>query len=341
MVKLNKKIVIDGREIGEGHPAYIIAEAGVAHFGSLDKAMSLVDMAVQAGSDAIKFQIFKTEALISKESSEWRKRLRSRELPFESFSKIQRYCMEKGITFFATAHDETGLKFLNKMDVPAYKVGSGEVSNWPFLKKIGSLGKPVIFSTGMYTLEQVDEAFKYLTSNGNQDIAVLHCVTNYPVSPEKANLRAIETLKNSFHAVTGYSDHTQGFHFPLAAVTMGAKIIEKHISLDFNVPDAQDWKVSCGKDDLKKMINQIRDIEKGLGTGRKDITSVEAQSLAWARKSLVTAVDIGSGDILTSDKITAKRPGTGIAPSKMNEVLGKRVVVDLPYDAIIKWEHLK
>ncbi|MCB2181371.1 MAG: N-acetylneuraminate synthase family protein [Desulfobulbaceae bacterium] len=340
-MKFNRQFSIDGREIGQDCPVYIIAEAGVAHFGSIDKAFKLVDLARQSGADAVKFQIFQVDELIAAESKEWRERLATRCLPHEDFYKIQSYCREQGITFFATAHDEASLEFLSKLDVPAYKIGSGEVDNWPFLAKVASLGKPVIFSTGMYTLAKVEEALNAIAETGNKDIALLHCITNYPAPADEINLRSIAELHKRFEVITGYSDHTRGIHFPLAAVALGAKIIEKHITLDYNIPNAQDWKVSCSWDDLPQLVEQAREIEKGLGTGAIGVSNTEMDNLAWARKSLVSAVDLKKGDILSTDKIICKRPGTGIAPSQLHSVIGKKINKHLAADTVIHWQDLE
>ncbi len=339
--KFKNIFYVKEREIGDDCPVFIIAEAGVAHFGSLDKAKRLVDLAVKAKADAIKFQVFKTDALISKESEEWRNRMRTRELPFEAFLKIQAYCNEKKIVFFATAHDEPSLEFLDSLDVPAYKIGSGEVSNWSFLEKVASKKKPVILSTGMYTLEDIGEALKVIAKTGNPDIAVLNCVTSYPTSPAEVNLRAMDTIRNKYNVIVGYSDHTQGFHFPLAAAALGASIIEKHITLDFNVPDAQDWKVSCGPEDFPEMVKQIREIEAGLGTGIKALTKSELSSINWARKSLVAIEDIFEEEIIELKKLGAKRPGFGIMPSDIDKVIGKKAKKTIKKDVLIKWEYLK
>lgn len=339
--KLNNIFYIKERKIGGKNPIFIIAEAGVAHFGSLDKAKRLVDLAVDAKADAVKFQIFKTDAMISKESEEWRNRMRTRELPFEAFREIQAYCNEKKIIFFATAHDEPSLEFLDSLDVPAYKIGSGEVSNWSFLEKAASKKKPVILSTGMYTLEDIGKALKVIEKTGNPDIAVLHCVTSYPTPPSEENLRAMDTIREAYGVIVGYSDHTKGFHFPLAAAALGASIIEKHITLDFNVPDAQDWKVSCGPEDFPVMVQQIRDIEAGLGSGIKIPAESERPSINWARKSLVAIEDILEGEIIDLKKIGAKRPGFGIMPSDIDKVIGKRANKKIKKDTLIKWEHLQ
>lgn len=336
----SQRLVINGHEVGINCPVFIIAEAGVAHFGSLDKAKQLVDLAVESGADAVKFQIFKTEELVSIESEEWRNRLRSRELPYEAFRDIQTYCNERNIIFLATAHDKKSLEFLDTLNVPAYKIGSGEVGNWPFIEKVAARKKPVILSTGMYTLEQIGEALEVIAKTENHDVAVLHCVTSYPTDPADVNLHAMETIREAYSVIVGYSDHTQGFHFPLAAAARGASIIEKHITLDFNVPDAQDWKVSCGPEDFPILVQQIREIEAGLGSGVKVPGEAELLSLKWASKSLVAAVDIMRGEIITSEKLCAKRPGYGIVPAEINKIIGRKAKVDIKADSLIKWEQL-
>lgn len=339
-VKFNQQFEIDGRPLGDGQPVYVVAEAGVSHFGDEEKAYRLVDLAAEAGADAVKFQIFDVDSLISQDLPEWRKRLASRQLPYVAFARIQSYCRDKPITFFATAHDEKSLAYLTTLDVPAYKIGSGEVGNWPFLASVSALGKPVILSTGMYTERQVSDATEALSGSGNRDLAILHCVTSYPVPPEEVNLKAICRLREMFGTVTGYSDHTSGFHFSLAAVALGASVIEKHISLDFDVPDAQDWKVSCGPHDLKKFIGQLREIEAGLGAGTVERSSAELQSVEWATKSLVPAHLIRAGETITVAALLGKRPGNGIAPSQIDKVVGRKAKTDLPKDKVFTWEQL-
>ncbi len=331
---------VDGRRIGGGCPVYVIAEAGVAHFGSEEKAYRLVDLAAGAGADAVKFQVFDVDALISGGLPDWRDRLSTRQLPYEAFRRIQAYCRNKGITFFATAHDEPSLDFLATLDVPVYKVGSGEVGNWPFLQKVANLGKPLIFSTGMFQRNQVGEALEAVRKAGNLDVAVLHCVTRYPTPPEEASLGNMRWLRENHHVITGYSDHTRGFHFPLAAVALGARIIEKHITLDYDVPNAQDWKVSCGPADLGIFIQQLREIEVGLGEKAAGPSAGECDSLTWASKSLVSTRDLPAGSVLRATDLTGKRPGTGISPSRLDEVIGKTTLVALERDQIIQWEQL-
>lgn len=337
----SERFSIDGRPVGAGAPVYIIAEAGVAHFGSEEKAFRLVDLAADAGADAVKFQVFDVEAMISGDSPEWKERLGSRQLPYESFERIQGYCAQKGITFFATAHDDPSLDFLSSLDVPVYKIGSGEVGNWPYLKRVAALGKPVIVSTGMYRQEQIGEALDAIAETGNLEIAVLHCVTDYPADPLDIALGNMDLIRERHGVITGYSDHTAGFHIPLAAIARGAQVLEKHITLDYDVPNAQDWKVSCGPDNLKTFVNQARDIEATLSTRTEGPTEKENLSKLWATKSLVTRREIAKGQVLREEDLCAKRPGNGIPPSRIGELLGRTVKADLDRDILIRLEDLE
>lgn len=339
--RFDKRFEIDGRPVGEGAPVYVIAEAGVAHFGVEDKAYRLVDLAVESGADAVKFQVFDVDALIAKSLPEWRQRLGSRQLPYDAFVRIQAYCRKRGITFFATAHDEPSLDFLASIDVPVYKVGSGEVGNWPYLRRVAGLGKPLIFSTGMYRLEQVAEALNAVADSGNRQVAVLHCVTRYPTPPQEVSLGNVALLAERFKVITGYSDHTRGYHIPLAAVALGARIIEKHISLDFDVPDAQDWKVSCGPHDLAEFVTELREVEAALGVRESGPTAGEQESLKWAGKSLVAIRDLPAGTRLNREDLVSKRPGTGIPPAQIEVLIGRKLRTALERDSQITWEILE
>jgi N-acetylneuraminate synthase/N,N'-diacetyllegionaminate synthase len=338
MHRFSKKFVIDSKPVGEESPVYIIAEAGVSHFGSKEKAFQLVNLAVEAGADAVKFQIFDVDNMISMELPEWKDRLASRQLPNEAFCDIQRYCRKRNITFLATAHDEQSFDFLLELDVPAVKIGSGEVWNWPYLRRVAQVKKPVIISTGLYRLDEVNQALSVLADAGCRDVAVLHCVTRYPVPPSEAGLGNILKMRQIQGAVVGYSDHTKGIHFPIAAVALGAKVLEKHITLDFDVPNAQDWKVSCGPDDFPELVRLVREIEMGLNVNNEPM---EKESTVWAIKSLVAQRDIKPGEVITAGDLTIKRPGTGIPPSDFEKVIGRRVKTDINKDCVIKKEFLE
>lgn len=316
---------IAGRAVGGDAACYVIAEAGVSHFGNLDKALALVDLAVSAKADAVKFQHFHSERLVGDSAPDWRRRLRSRELSDADMLHVAEYSRKQGMTFICTAHEESALDFIDgQVDVPAFKIGSGEVENWPYIADIARRGKPVILSTGMYTLDLIDTALKILSDNGCREAAILHCVTAYPADPAIINLDAMRQIGRIFDGPIGYSDHTAGTAVALAAVALGANVIEKHITLDFDVPDAQDWKVSCGPDDLAKFVADVRAVEAALGGGPRELSERERQSVLWARKSLTAARDIGAGERIEADMLLSLRPGDGLPPSQLTRLLGLR-----------------
>jgi len=336
----SRSFSIGGRSIGGGAPVFFIAEAGVAHFGDLDKAIKLVDLAADAGADAFKTQAFSAERLIAKSLPDWRRRLGSREVGFEFIAAMKERCDERGILFLCTPHDESALPWLDELEVPAFKIGSGERGNLPYLEEIAARGKPVVLSTGMYSLDDVHAALGALSAGGARDVAVLHCVTSYPTPYPQVNLRAMESIRSVFEGPVGYSDHTDSDHAMLAAVAMGAEVIEKHICLDFDVPDAQDWKVSAGPHNLAEYISRIREVEAALGDGVKHIQPCEEAATEWAVKSLVAAHALEAGTPLDSAMLVAKRPGGGISPARIGEVLGRTTVRDIEADAILSWEDL-
>jgi len=341
MKKLSKTFSIDGRVIGENSPCYIIAEAGVAHFGDYEKALRLVDLAQESGADCVKFQVFDLDAMFAVEASDWRDRLSTRFLRYSEFEKVKQYCSDQGITFLATAHDEKSLEFLSQIDLPAYKIGSGELGNLSYIRKVSDFGKPIILSTGMYTMSDVRNTLDVITQRGNLDVAVLHCVTSYPTPPDEVNLSVINLYKREFDGIIGFSDHTEGYHIPLASVALGSKIVEKHISLDFNVPNAQDWKVSCGPHNLRHFVKGVRDVEKSLGLEKKEPSATEVDNMLWARKSLVTTRSLSAGEKIRKGDIASKRPGNGISPEMTEEVLNKIVRVNIPSNSLIQWEDLE
>jgi len=316
---------IAGRTVGARAPCYVIAEAGVSHFGNVQKAYALADLAVSAKADAVKFQHFHSERLVGASAPDWRRRLQSRELSDADMLKVAEYCRKCGITFICTAHEETALDFLDReVGVPAFKIGSGEVENWPYISDIARRGKPVILSTGMYTLDLVGNALKVLSESGCKELAILHCVTAYPADPATINLDTMRQIRGIFGGPVGYSDHVAGTAVALAAVALGAKVIEKHITLDFNVPDAQDWKVSCGPDDLGKFVADIRAIEDALGGEPRRLSETEQNSILWARKSLTAARDIAAGERIEPVMLVSMRPGDGLPPSQLANIVGRR-----------------
>ena len=302
----------------------IIAEAGVNHNGSIENAYRLVDAAKYAGVDVVKFQTFNAEKLVSRytQKAEYQKRtnsigqtqlemLKSLELTKLQFLNIFEYCIKKNILFLSTPFDLESIDALEEFDMSIYKIPSGEITNLPYLIKIASLGKPVILSTGMSTLDEVESALNILRANGAGEISLLHCNTEYPTPYEDVNLLAMNTLKQRFGLKVGYSDHTLGIEVPIAAVALGAQIIEKHFTLDKNM-EGPDHKASLEPDELKKMVDSIRIIEKTLGNGDKIPTRSESKNIDIARKSIVAKTNIMAGDTFSEDNITVKRPGNGI-----------------------------
>ena len=332
MTSFPATFAIGRHRIGVGHSVFVIAEAGVAHFGDPDKADALVDLAASAGADAFKTQAFITDDLVSGRLPDWRNRLRPKEVDYRFLRRMKDRCVSKNLTFLCTAHTENALRWIDDLDVPAYKVGSGERDNVPYLRALGGRGKPVILSTGMYEEPHVHRAVAALADGGCRELALLHCVTSYPVPPEQVNLRVMDRLAEIFPGPVGYSDHTRGYHVPLAAVARGARIIEKHITIDYDVPDAQDWKVSCGPGDLAEFIKNLREIEVAIGSPTLAVQPCEAPALNWALKSLVAREALPAGTTLTAEMLIAKRPGDGLPPSELDRIVGRRLKRALAVD---------
>lgn len=327
---------------------FIIAEAGVNHNGSFELAKQLVDKAVWAGADCIKFQTFNSKNLVSKnaQKAEYQKKttdssetqldmLKKLELSKEEFVEIRDYCNQKGIMFLSTPFDLESIDFLSSIGVKTWKVPSGEITNYPFLRAIGKRKESVIMSTGMCTLDEVRDAIKVLKDFGTTDITLLHCTTEYPAPYDSVNLKAMLTLKNEFGFNVGYSDHTNGIAVPVAAVAMGASVIEKHFTLDKNM-EGPDHKASLEPDELKLVVQSIRNVEVALGDGKKQPSNAEKKNIAIARKSIVAACEIKKGEIFTEENLTAKRPGNGISPINWAEVLGKIAKRDFSEDELIE-----
>ena len=306
----------------------------------MEKAFMLVDAAVHAGADAVKFQHFKTKYLVSSKDREWTDRMKPKELPVSALREIREYCIEKGIIFFASAHDIRSLEELMSLDLPCIKIGSGELQNPEFYSVAASFKKPVIASTGMFLKEDILRIVDVLAEGGCAEAALMHCVTSYPVPPEDVNLKMITTLKKIFPGPVGYSDHSATSDIAASSVLMGADIIEKHITLEKYIPNTQDWKVACTPEELTEFVASVRRLEAAIGDGEFRLTAGERKSLLWARKSIVACGDIEKGDMITREKILLKRPGTGIPPTEINRVIGKKAKEKIKHDTIIKWEHL-
>jgi N-acetylneuraminate synthase/N,N'-diacetyllegionaminate synthase len=316
---------VGGRAVGSGAPVFVIAEAGVAHFGSLERAFELLRMAVAARADCFKIQIFDVEALFAAELPEWRERLRPRNLSFEEVRRLKEACDREGLLFTATAHDPSRIEWLLDLDLPVLKIGSGERNNTGFIAALARLGKPIILSTGMYRDVDVTEAVETCAAAGCRALALLHCVSSYPTPDSDVNLAAMDRLADLFAGPVGYSDHTPDHLASLAAVARGARIIEKHITTLRDIPNARDWKVSCGPEDFPSFVESLRRVEAMIGRRAKQPTGSEEAALAWALKSLVAARPLAAGHVLAPDDLTAKRPGTGIPPNRIGELLGRRL----------------
>lgn len=326
---------------------YIIAEAGVNHNGSFDLACKLVDAAKAAGVDCIKFQTFKSNNLVSHtaQKAEYQKdttgegsqvdMLKKLELSYDEFLALKKYCDEVGICFLSTPFDFESIDFLNSIDMPFWKIPSGEVTNYPYLVALAKTGKPVVMSTGMCEMAEIEAAVKVLRDNGVDDIRLLHCNTEYPTPYEDVNLHAMQTMRDEFNLEVGYSDHTKGIEVPIAAVALGATIIEKHFTLDRNM-EGPDHKASLEPNELTEMVQSIRHIEKALGTGEKTSSPSETKNKAVARKSIVAKKRIEAGEVFSEENITVKRPGSGINPMRWNEVLGAKAIRAFDEDELIE-----
>lgn len=327
----------------------IIAEAGVNHNGNMDIAKRLIDAAADAGVDYVKFQTFKTENLVSfnaptaeyqkaatQETSQYAM-LKRLELNEQQHIELIEYCNKKGVKFLSTAFDMDSIDLLESLNLDLWKIPSGEITNYPYLARIAATGKPIIMSTGMCDTSDINNALDALIENGatKESITLLHCNTQYPTPYEDVNLLAMNTIKSDYGLATGYSDHTQGIEIPIAAVALGACVIEKHFTLDRNM-EGPDHKASLEPAELKKMVEAIRIVEQALGSASKTVSPSEAQNKSIARKSIVAKRNIHKGETLTEDNITVKRPGNGISPMKWREVIGTPATRDFAPDEPIE-----
>ncbi len=345
-------VCIGARAVGGGRPCFVIAEAGVNHDGDMEVARALIDAAAKVGADAVKFQSFRADALVtatapkaeyqkrSTGSSEYQKdMLRRLELDAAQHRALADHCRTRGIVFMSSPFDEGSADLLARLGVPAFKIPSGEITNLSLLAHIAAHGKPVILSTGMARLEEVGAAVIALEAGGADGIVLLHCVSNYPADPADANLRAIETMARTFSRPVGYSDHTLGAEVALAAVALGACVIEKHITLDRDRP-GPDHSASMEPNDFAAMVAAIRKVESALGDGRKEPAASEAAIAEVARRSLVAATDIPAGAVIADAMIVARRPGTGIAPDQRGRVVDRVAARDIARDTLITFDML-
>ena len=335
----------------------IIAEAGVNHNGDLSCAMQLVDAAADAKVDYVKFQTFKADKIVSKSAKKAKyqknntgdnndsqyEMLKRLELSEDDHVKLQEYSTKKGVKFFSTAFDLDGLDYLNTLGFEMFKVPSGEITNYPYLAKLATFNKPVILSTGMANLEEINAALKVLTSSGLtlEEITVLHCNTEYPSPMSDVNLKAMQTIANYCGVQIGYSDHTLGIEVPIAAVALGAKVIEKHFTLDRSLP-GPDHRASLQPEELTAMVSAIRNIELAMsGDATKSPSPSEAKNLDVARKSVFTSRAIQKDEIVTEQDLVCLRPGNGISPMKWSEIVGRKAAYNIEAFSMLKWEHLR
>ena len=329
----------------------IIAEAGINHNGNIQTAFKLIDVAVKAKADIIKFQTFKSIDLATPNaekvkyqkkngdpSESQQKMLRNLELTYEEHIKLMLYCQKKNIEFLSTPFDMESVNFLNTLNMKRWKIPSGEITNIPFIRLISSLGKPIILSTGMSKLSEIAKALEILQSQGisKDNITVLQCTTSYPTPMNQVNLRAMNTIANTFGVKVGFSDHTSEVFTPIAAVALGASVIEKHFTLNKNM-EGPDHKASLEPEELELMIKGIRDIEKSLGDGIKRPLECELENIKTARKSIVASRSIKKGEIFSANNLTAKRPGYGISPLHWDDLLDRKSSRDYDQDELIEW----
>lgn len=335
----------------------IIAEAGVNHNGDIAKAEQLIDAAVEAGADYVKFQTFKADKIASKEApkaayqqkntpdedTSQYSMLKKLELSEEDHYRLAKYAASKEIKFLSTAFDLDSIAFLEKLGIDTFKVPSGEITNYPYLVRIAQTGKPVILSTGMAYMKEIEEAVTVLKTHGVQQekITILHCNTEYPTPFEDVNLKAMLAIGEQFAVPVGYSDHTLGIEVPVAAVALGAIVIEKHFTLDRTLP-GPDHKASLEPAELKAMVSAIRNIEKAIqGSGVKEPTASESKNIMIARKSIHLDADVAQGVAMTAGHLIMQRPGDGISPMQMEKVIGKKAVRDLKKGTKLSWQDLQ
>lgn len=345
-------VKIGSKWIGPGYSCFVIAEVGVNHNGDAETARRLVDAAIVAGADAVKFQSFRAENLATKDAPkapyqkyngkaesqfEMLKRL---ELSWKDLIELADYCRKSGMTFLSSPFDEESADLLEELDVPSFKIGSGEITNWQLLEYVASKKRPVLLSTGMSYLSEVDEALRLIQLAGCHEVVLLHCVSTYPAQPSDANLLAMNTLRSAFGKPVGFSDHTLGVDVALAAVALGASVLEKHLTLDRSM-HGPDHRASLEPEEMKKLIQGVRNVEAALGNGRKEPTAAEREIMAISRRSLVAAIDIPAGTRLTPRMIVIKRPGTGLQPALFKLVVGLRAKSLIPSGTVIKLEMLE
>lgn len=348
-----KKVRLGDRLVGDGESCFIIAEAGVNHNGDVNLAKKLIDAAREAKADAVKFQSFKAENVVIRKApkAKYQKQttgsaesqyemIKKLELKEQDFKDLFDYAHRKGIIFLSSPFDKRSIDLLDKLGIPAFKIGSGEITNLPLISYIAQKGKPIILSTGMSTMAEIKEALQVINDEGTRDIVLLHCITSYPAKVESSNLRVMRTLKRAFKLPVGLSDHTIGITVPIAAVALGAAALEKHFTLDKNLP-GPDHKASLTPEELNQMIIVVRQVEKAMGNGIKSPTEEEEKIREVVRRSIVARVEISKGTLITEEMLDIKRPGTGIKPKYMNKVIGAVARCRIEQDELLTMNKLE
>lgn len=340
----------ENKLISKEKPCFIIAEAGVNHNGDINLAKELVDLAKDAGADAVKFQTFKAENLVtlkgkkadyqyrSKEETQYQM-LKTLELSFDEFYELKRYCDNKKIEFFSTPYDIKSVEFLNEIEVNRFKIASADLINKPLIEAVTKTKKQIILSTGMATLGEIERTISFIKSFGNENIIILHCTSGYPTPYNQVNMNILNTLKTAFGLPIGYSDHTLGIEVPIMAVSLGAKLIEKHLTLSRTM-EGPDHFASLEPDELKKMVDGIRNVEKAFGSGRKELTDIEKENIFFMRRSIHASKDLKKDEIINKNNIKIIRPNEGIESWYIDIILGKKIKTNIKKDNPIKWEDL-
>ena len=331
-------IEINGKKIGSVNSTYFIAEAGLNHNGDIDIAKKMIDNAHNAGADSIKFQTYKSENFLSS-SSQYFDFFKNVELSFENFKEIKNYADDTGITFLSTPFDFESANFLKKIGVSAFKIASSDLTNIPLIEHIAKMNLPMIISTGIGTMDEIEQSLEVCHSVGNNKISILHCVADYPANPEETNLDAIIMMKEKFQVPIGYSDNGESTIVDEIAVSLGADIIEKHFTLDKNM-QGPDHSFSILPDDMKQLITKFRLIEKIKGDGNKIPNKSESNNKIAVRKSITCSKFIQNGDLLSTENLALKRPGNGIEPKFWNKIIGKKATRDIESDELINWDDI-
>lgn len=338
------QLLIDSKRIGPGAPVFIIAEAGSNHDGKLEQAKLLIETAAECGADAIKFQSFKADLLVSRKNQEdvpsMHQAVRKVELPRQWHCELAEYSRDQGLVFLSTPFDEEAVDLLDDLGVSAFKVASSDLWHLPLIEYIASRGKPMIISTGMANFADIRKALEAVRQGGGPPVCLLHCVASYPASPKDLNLRAIPAMTAEFNLPVGYSDHSEGIFAPIASVALGAYVIEKHFTPDRNLP-GPDHPYAIEPDELGQMVSYIRATETALGTGEKQMAESEITTFKIARRSIFADTHIQEGTTISREMVKALRPGTGIGPGHLEEVIGSIAAKDIRAGEPISWEQLR